>query len=106
VVGATGHTLIVEPRMRGAASRLLRRYADIQGVFGVFHLNANARSAPLYERFGFTGWLPDHADIKLVWPIDPLMILAQRRCSSPRAGGGPARTACCGTGCSLRSWPG
>lgn len=78
VVGATGHTLIVEPRMRGAASRLLRRYADIDGVFGVFHLNANARSAPLCERFGFTGWPPDHADVKLVWPTDPLAILAER----------------------------
>lgn len=78
VVGATGHTLIVEPQLRGAASRLLRRYAQTEGVFGVFHLNANARSAPLYDRFGFTGWPPDHCDIKLVWPTDPLAILAER----------------------------
>ena len=90
VVGATGHTLIVEPRLRGAGGALLRRYANLDGVFGVFHLNANARSAPMYERYGFSGWPPDHADIKLMWPSDPLAILAERATRLTSAGRRPA----------------
>ena len=89
VVGATGHTLIVEPRLRGAASRLLRRYAALEGAFGVFHLNANARSAPLYDRYGFSAWPQDHADIKLVWATDPLAILAERAVRLTSAGRRP-----------------
>lgn len=78
VVGATGHTLIVDPRLRGAASSMLRTYAALPDVFGVFHFNANSKSAPLYERFGFSAWPPQSSDIKLVWPTDPLAILAER----------------------------
>lgn len=54
-VGVTGHTLMSDPRLRGVGAHLVRRYAETPDVFGVFHYNANGRSAPLYERFGFTG---------------------------------------------------
>lgn len=78
VVGVTGHTLVVEPRLRGAASSLLRRYVETPDVFGVFHFNANALSAPMYSRFGLSDWPPAQANLKLVWPTDPLAILAER----------------------------
>lgn len=78
VTGATGHTFIVHPRMQGAGARLLRHYARTPDVFGVFHFNANARSAPLYPRFGFEPSPTEAADLRLVWAIDPLTILAER----------------------------
>lgn len=77
-VGATGHTLVVHPDMKGVAARMIRQYAETPGVFGVYHFNANARSAPLYPRFGFDPCPADHGDTKLVWAIDPLTILAER----------------------------
>lgn len=77
-VGVTGHTLVVDPGLRGAGTALLRRYADTSNVFASFHFNANALSAPLYQRFGFSGWPPNQSDLRLVWPVDPLAILAER----------------------------
>ncbi len=91
VVGVTGHTLIVDPAMKGVASKLLRRYAETEGVFGVFHFNANALSAPMYSRFGFSGWPVDNPDLKLVWPVDPLAILAERASAATLRGRRPGQ---------------
>lgn len=91
VVGATGHTLIVDPRLKGAGSDLIRTYRETPGVFGVFHFNANARSAPMYARYGFDPWPPGHADLKLVWPTDPLAILAEHAGKLTLAGGRPGQ---------------
>lgn len=77
-VGATGHTLIVHPRIKGASAGLVDAALDQAGLFGVTVLNGNARAAPIYARHGMKAWPSERGDLNLVWVTDPLAILAER----------------------------
>ena len=78
LIGGTGHTLIVHPRLRGASRSLIDTALDNAGLFGVTVLNGNARAAPLYARHGFEPWPVERGDLTLAWITDPLAILAER----------------------------
>ena len=87
-VGATAHTLIVHPRLKGASRGLIDAVLDQPDLFGVSVLNGNARAAPIYARHGFEPCPVDRADLTLTWVTDPLAILAEHsaKASLARAG--------------------
>lgn len=74
----TGHTLIVHPRLRGASGGLIDAVLEEANLFGVTVLKGNARAAPIYARHGLKPCPDKRADLTLVWPTDPLALLAER----------------------------
>lgn len=76
-VGATGHSLIVHPRLRGASRPLIDAVLDQPTMFAVTVLNANAAAAPIYARHGMTPWPEARSDLSLVWVTDPLALIAE-----------------------------
>ena len=95
VIGGTGHSLIVHPRLRGASSGLINAALDQSSMFGVSVLHGNERAAPLYARHGFEPWPVERGDLTLVRVTDPLAILAERaaRAGVERRGDGAPRPA-------------
>ncbi|MFN4288637.1 MAG: N-acetyltransferase [Brevundimonas sp.] len=69
---ATGHSLIVPPVMKGRSKALIETFLDVKGVFAHHTLNANARSSPIYGRFGMVPHPPQTHALKLSWCLDPL----------------------------------
>lgn len=90
VIGGTGHTLIVHPRLRGASRPLIDASLDHAALFGVTVLNGNARAAALYARHGFEPWPVERGDLTLAWVTDPLAILAERAARARLARQGPS----------------
>lgn len=78
LAAATGYSLIVLPRARGGSHRLLQAFRAQPGVFAVSILNGNARSEPIYGREGFEPLPAGWADAKIVWPLKPLTMVAER----------------------------
>lgn len=76
--GLSGHSLVVQPRLRGASRPLIERILAQPGFALCYTLNANALSHRLYGRFGFVAPQAVVADRKLAWVIDPLACLAAR----------------------------
>ena len=65
----TGHSIIVSPKGRGLAPRLIRTLMDQKGLFAFYTFNANPQAAVLYRRHRIRPWPePTHA-IKLAWPL-------------------------------------
>lgn len=76
--GATGFSVIVPPDQRGRSRDLLGAFVKQPGCFARYTLNANARSSPLYRRFGMVPWpIRTHA-LKLSWIINPAACLYSR----------------------------
>lgn len=70
--GATGFSIIVPPEQKGASRGLINTFVKQQGMFARYTLNANARSAPLYPKFGMTPFPVETASVKLSWIVDKL----------------------------------
>lgn len=77
-LGGSGHTLIVHPRLRGASRNLIDAVLEQRHLFGLSVFNGNALGAPIYARHGMTPWPPERGDLRLVWIVNPLAILAER----------------------------
>lgn len=78
LIAATGYSLIVLPRARGGSRVLLDAFRSQPGIFAASIFNGNARSAPIYQREGFTPFPDTWANAKIVWPLAPLTILSER----------------------------
>lgn len=78
LVGGTGHTLIVHPRIRGASAALIDAVLDQPNLFGVTVLHANDLAAPIYQRHGMVPYPADTHQMSLVWLTDPIAVLAER----------------------------
>lgn len=85
LVGGTGHTLIVHPRVRGASAALIDAVLDQPDLFGVTVLHANDRAAPIYQRHGMMPFPADTDQMSLVWLTDPLALLAERAARATKA---------------------
>ncbi|MES2034968.1 MAG: N-acetyltransferase [Pseudomonadota bacterium] len=77
-LGATGHTLLVNPRMRGAGRDLLRRLANQDDRFARYVFNANDRSAPMYQHHAMNPWPEPLASVKYVWRTDWTGVASER----------------------------
>lgn len=73
-----GHTFLVHPKAMGKARMLMRRILDQGEVAATYTFNANSRSAGFFKHFGFETWPGSGADTKLVWPVAPLTLGAER----------------------------
>lgn len=76
--GATGFSVIVPPEHRGRSRDLIGTFVAQPGCFALYTLNANARSSPLYQRFGMVAWPPRTHGLKLSWIINPAACLYSR----------------------------
>ncbi|WP_312782784.1 N-acetyltransferase [Brevundimonas sp.] len=76
--GATGFSIIVPPDRKGRSRDLIQAFMAQPGCFARYTLNANARSSPLYQRFGMTAWPPRTHGLKLSWIINPAACLYSR----------------------------
>lgn len=70
--GATGFSIIVPPEHKGASRGLINTFVKQQGMFARYTLNANARSAPLYPKFGMAPFPAETSALKLSWMVDKL----------------------------------
>lgn len=73
-----GHTFVVNPKAMGKARMLMRHILDQGEVAATYTFNANHRSAGFFKHFGFETWPGTGADTKLVWPVAPLTLGAER----------------------------
>lgn len=76
--GATGFSVIVPPEQRGRSRDLIGTFVVQPGCFARYTLNANARSSPLYRRFGMIPWPTQTHALKLSWIINPVACLYSR----------------------------
>ncbi|HEY1071349.1 N-acetyltransferase [Brevundimonas sp.] len=76
--GATGFSVIVPPGQKGRSRDLIGAFVAQPGCFARYTLNANARSSPLYQRFGMLAWPPRTHALKLSWIINPAACLYSR----------------------------
>ena len=76
--GATGFSVIVPPDQKGRSRDLIGTFVAQPGCFARYTLNANARSSPLYQRFGMVAWPPRTHALKLSWIINPAACLYSR----------------------------
>lgn len=67
--GVTGHSIVVPPALRGAATGLIRKILAQPGALH-YTLNANVLAAPLYRRHGMRPWPHETHDVKLAWTVD------------------------------------
>lgn len=70
--GATGFSIIVQPRAQGNSRKLLTAFVSQPDLFALYTFNANPLSSPLYERYRMEAWPPQTHDMKLSWRIDAL----------------------------------
>ena len=78
IYGATGFSVIVPPDQKGRSRDLIGTFVKQPGCFARYTLNANARSSPLYKRFGMAAWPPQTHALKLSWIINPIACLYSR----------------------------
>lgn len=76
--GATGFSVIVPPDQKGRSRDLITAFVRQPGCFARYTLNANARSSPLYQRFGMVAWPAATHALKLSWIINPAACLYSR----------------------------
>jgi len=76
--GATGHTFLALPSVKGAGTTLLKTLIAQQGRFSIFMLNANEVYASRYSRFGFTAWPAATHQVKYSWWVDLPGIVSER----------------------------
>jgi hypothetical protein len=78
LVGASLHTLLVDPRARGASRDLLRRFAAQDSAFVRYTFNANDRSAPIYKHFDMKPWPESLSHVKYAWKADWSAVASER----------------------------
>jgi hypothetical protein len=78
LIGATLHTLLVDPRVKGASRDLLRRFAGQDLPFVRYTFNANDRSAPIYKHFDMHPWPETLSAAKYVWRTDWRGVASER----------------------------
>ena len=76
--GATGFSVIVPPEQKGRSRDLISAFMAQPGCFLRYTLNANARSSPLYRKFGMVAWPTKTHAQKLSWIINPAACLYSR----------------------------
>jgi hypothetical protein len=76
--GATGHTFLALPSVKGAGTALLSRMTAQPGRFAVFMFNANDVYASRYSRFGFGAWPSETHQVKYSWRVDLPAIVSER----------------------------
>ncbi|RYF94392.1 MAG: N-acetyltransferase [Caulobacteraceae bacterium] len=76
--GSTGHTLVADPRAKGAARRLLRALVNQQNRFAVYTFNANALSSGFYRHYAMTPWPNATHAVKYSWRTDLAGVAAER----------------------------
>ena len=76
--GATGFSVIVPPALKGRSRDLITAFLRQPGCFIRYTLNANARSCPLYQRYGMRPWPPATHALKLSWILNPTACLYSR----------------------------
>jgi hypothetical protein len=76
--GATGFSVIVPPDQRGRSRDLLSAFIAQPNCFARYTLNANARSSPMYKKFGMVPWPVATHGLKLSWIINPVACLYGR----------------------------
>lgn len=76
--GATGFSVIVPPDLKGRSRDLITAFLRQPGCFIRYTLNANARSCPLYQRYGMRPWPPATHALKLSWILNPTACLYSR----------------------------
>lgn len=77
-LGASLHTLLVHPDVRGASRDLLRRFAGQQAAFVRYTFNANDRSAPIYRHFDMHPWPQELSRVKYLWRTDWPGVVSER----------------------------
>jgi hypothetical protein len=77
-LAASGFSIIVSPRARGASQPLIRGFLDQPDLAAAFTLNANPLSAPILKRHGLQPLPGGLSDVKLAWIMDPFACLAGR----------------------------
>lgn len=78
LVGASLHTLLVDPRVKGASRDLLRRFAAQDSAFVRYTFNANDRSAPIYKHFDMQPWPESLSRVKYAWSADWPAVASER----------------------------
>lgn len=78
LVGATLHTLLVDPRAKGASRDLLRRFAGQDTTVVRYTFNANDRSAPIYKHFDMQLWPESLSRVKYAWKADWSAVASER----------------------------
>lgn len=76
--GATGFSIIVSPAARGVSRSMINTLVQQPNIFAAWTFNANPRSQPLYARHGLKAWPEDTHDLKLAWPVAPVVLAAGR----------------------------
>ena len=76
--GASGFSIIVSPKVRGASRPLLNAFAGQSGVFARYTFNANNKSQPLYVRHGMNAWPDQTHALKLSWIANPVPLALGR----------------------------
>lgn len=78
LIGASLHTLLVDPRIKGASRDLLRRFVAQDLPVVRYTFNANDRSAPIYKHFAMVPWPSMQSRVKYVWRTDWKGVASER----------------------------
>lgn len=76
--GATGFSIIVSRTVRGVSHQMLKAFNAQPNVFAAYTFNANAKSQPLYARYGMKPWPEATHALKLSWPVDRAVLATGR----------------------------
>lgn len=76
--GTSGYSIVVQPPARGHSRMLLRAFAEQPGLFARYTFNANAKSSPLFPRYGLNPWPTATHALKLAWRLDTVTCAAGR----------------------------
>ncbi|WP_312135179.1 N-acetyltransferase [Brevundimonas sp.] len=75
---ATGHSIIVSPRVKGALRELIQPFLSQKDLFAVSILNANEIGSPIYRHYGLKPFSAPVHDIKLAWLLAPHRIVVAK----------------------------
>lgn len=78
LIGASLHTLLVHPEVKGASRDFLRRFAAQDAAFVRYTFNANDRSAPIYRHFDMKPWPETLSRVKYIWRTDWPGVVSER----------------------------
>lgn len=76
--GSTGHTLVADPRAKGAGRKLLKALVGQQDRFAVYTFNANALSSGFYKHYQMMPWPNATHAVKYSWRTDLFGVALER----------------------------